>query len=579
MPFNLFDQISWKSSVNSFLGTPQQSNLQFGGNSPIAPRTQNYKQPAPQISQPTQSSFILQANAWQPLVSDDEIDQMIKQGATDNEIESMIAEIEKERAPKQEQKQPEQSFMQKVWGAIDYVWEGIQNITGWVVAETPKIAWNILQEASKIGQYNPVNLAITWIKAWLNPNKTYWDLRTEQKQSAEKFWKAWQVWKEFVQKYGNYDPKSIWAKVWEIGADVVATVVWPWKVFKTAQEANKAIKLLAWVANVGLEWTTAAVSNYVATEWRFPTAKEVAEFVALQWGLKVIWGVASQVKKLPSARLIPTTISEAGKDVRKGIDIWEAISKTGVSFTKWQLVGKIEKKITSLSNLVDKKIGDFMKEKWPNNMTISEITKGIKDFIMKDATIAKQLQGTPIQKQWIMDSIDETINAYKKLYWPKKFDIAGQQQLKKDIYTWLSNTFNKTSPTARMTAEQATEKQIASNLRANIETKIPEVGKLNAELSPLMEASKRLGAKGGYSGYLTDILAGWFASWNPTGIIDDPVWYMKNFALWVLTKRLGTSTLAKTTASTILRKTEQLFENKSFQKLILDQYRSNFNPK
>lgn len=35
---------------------------------------------------------------------------------------------------------------------------------------------------------------------------------------------------------------------------------------------------------------------------------------------------------------------------------------------------------------------------------------------MRDATIAKQLQGTPIQKQQIMDSIDETIDAYKKLY-------------------------------------------------------------------------------------------------------------------------------------------------------------------
>lgn len=574
MPFNLFDQISWQSSVNSFLWNPQKPSTPQFGNFPTTPKTQTYKQPNQSIKP---QGIIPQAQAGQPIVSDDEIKQMIDAGATDSEIETMIAEIEKERTPKQDEKQPDQSFMQKVWWALNYVGEGIQNITWWVIAETPKIAWNIFQEASKLWQYNPVNLALTWIKAWIDPNKTYWDLRTEQKKNAEKLWTAWQAWKEFVQKYWAYNSKSIWAKVWEIWSDIVSTIVWPWKVFKTAQEAGKAIKLLAWVANTSLEWTTAAVTNYVATEWRLPTAKEVGEFIALQWWVKVIGWVAWQIKKLPSARLIPTTITEAGKDIRKGIDIWEAISKTGISFTKWQLIGKIEKKVTSLSNSIDKKIWDFMKEKWPNNMTISEITKGIRDFIMKDAAIAKQLQWTPIQKQWIMDSIDETIDAYKKLYWPKKFDIAWQQQLKKDIYTWLSNTFNKTSPTAKITAEQATERQIARNLRANIETKIPEVGKLNKELSPFMEASKRLNAKGGYSGYLTDILAGWFASWSPTGIIDDPVWYMKNFALWVLTKRLWTSTLAKTTASTILRKTEQLFENKSFQKLILDQYRANLN--
>ena len=562
---NLFDQISGKSSLNSFLGkTPTPPANPSYGVFPQAPMQQQPTNRVPQV----QSSFIPTANAWQKSVSDDEILKMIDAGATDDEIKTMIQEIEAENAPL-----PEQSFLDKSLNVAKKSGEFIQNAVWWAVAEAPKVLWNIAEYVSKASQYHPVNLGLTAIQAWFS-DKTYGQLRDEQKKSTEVFSKVWEQGKQLVEKYGAYNPNSIGAKVWWVWVDIAATLAWPWKFFKTAQEANKAIKALAAIGNLSLEWTTQAVSNYIASEGRMPTAREVWEFIAVNWAVRGTSKIASELKKLPSARLIPTTISEAWKDIRMWVDIWEAISKTGVSFTKWQLLGKLENKITTLSNLVDKHIDDFMKAKWPNNMTISDITKGIKEFIMKDATIAKQLQGTPIQKQWIMDTVDETIEAYKKLYGAKNFDIAGQQQLKKDIYTWLTNVFNKTSPTARVTAEQATERQIASNLRQNIETKIPEVGKLNDELSPLLEASNRLRKKWDYKTLLIDsIIGASYASsqWNP---INDPVWYIKNFALWVITKHIWTSTVAKTSASTILRRTEQLFDNKQFQKLILDQYRT-----
>jgi hypothetical protein len=174
----------------------------------------------------------------------------------------------------------------------------------------------------------------------------------------------------------------------------------------------------------------------------------------------------------------------------------------------------------------------------------------------------------------IEETIDETIDAYRKLYWAKKFDLNAQQQLKKDIYTGLENVFNKNfQTTGKITAQQATERQIARKLRENLESKVPEVIALNKQLAPFLEAWKRLNAKWWYSGYLTDILAGGFASWAPTWIIDDPVWYAKNFLLWVIAKRAGTSTLAKTSASTLTANIEKLFKNPTFQKAILDQYR------
>ena len=68
--------------------------------------------------------------------------------------------------------------------------------------------------------------------------------------------------------------------------------------------------------------------------------------------------------------------------------------------------------------------------------------------------------------------------------------------------------FNKNfQTTGKITAQQATERQIARKLRENIEVKVPEVVALNKQLAPFLEAGKRLNAKRNYSGYLTDILA------------------------------------------------------------------------
>ena len=201
---------------------------------------------------------------------------------------------------------------------------------------------------------------------------------------------------------------------------------------------------------------------------------------------------------------------------------------------------------------------------------MNNVTKWLKDSILKDPSLAKKLQGTPIDMKDIEDGMNETITAYKKLYWSKKLDLNAQQQLKKDIYNWLSSAFSK-SDTAKLSARQAVEKQLAKTLKEWIETAVPEVKWLNAQLAPYMEAGKRLKAKWWYSGYLTDILAWWFASWNPQWIMQDPVWYMKNFATGVIAKRIWTSTAARTGAAQILKWVEKLFESPTFQKIIINQ--------
>lgn len=432
------------------------------------------------------------------------------------------------------------------------VWQWIQNIVGWAVSEVPKIAWNVLDVAAKMSP---------WYYLYWKPEEALW------------WGKTGKVGKEFVQKYGAYEPDSTGAKVWEIGADIAATLVWPSKFFKTAEWASTAIRWLAWLANASLDWTIAAVQNYAATEWRLPTAKEVKNFIITSTALKWIWKAAEKLSSIPTAKVVPTTITEAGRDIQKWLDIWKTIRDTGISLTKSSLMKKIDEKVKWLSDDVDSAIQSVVKEKWPSNVTINDITSGLKERIMNNPEYKKKLQWTPIDMADIQEWIDETIDSYKKLFGKKKIPLWEQQQLKKDIYSWLSATFKK-SDTAKLSARQVAEKEIAKTLKEWIEDKVPEVKALNEQLSPLLEAGWRLKAKWAYSSYLTDIIAGWFASGNPTTILQDPVWYAKNFAVGVLVKRLWTSTAAKTTVATILNNMNKLFENKIFIRAVQNQAKS-----
>ena len=589
MAFNIFDSLSGQASVNNFLWKQAPQKPDFMSSMQLqAPRTSSYvapkKTPIQAVSK--QSSIFLQANAWDPIVSDDEISQMMKSWASDSEIEMMITEMEKERSWNKQEPQAgqiEQSGLDQALSWVEYVWEWIQNITGGAISEVPNVLGNTASFMNDMAQYNPVSYIggqIGDIAKSAFTDSTYWQARDQRSKANDKLstqlkW-AGETGKKFVQKYGSYDPESTGAKVWETGTDIAATIIWPWKFFKTAEKANVAIRTLAWAWNVSIQWTTAAVSNYVATEWRMPTAKEVGLFVAVQWWGKVIGWALEKIKTIPVSKLIPTTITQAWKDFVQWLEVGKAVSTTGISFTKWQLVKKIENKITGLSWKIDTAIDTTIKTLWDSPLTIKNITKWMKEKLMSDPSTARKLQGTPIDMQDISDWIDETVTAYTKLYWAKKLWLNDQQKLKKDIYSWIANVFSKPT-TAKLSARQITEKQIAKTLKEWLEEKIPQIKQLNKDLAPFLAADKRLKAKWDYSGYLTDLIAWWIASGNPMWIIDDPTWFMKNFVSWVLLKRVWTSTLAKTTASTILAKAESLFNNKEFQKYLMNEARLRTN--
>lgn len=390
-----------------------------------------------------------------------------------------------------------------------------------------------------------------------------------KKLGFESLWNELQAQAWEYQKAGeniSNDPAySTWVKAWNILWGWAMMIAAPWPTGLLGKSAWLGTKILAWAGEGALQgaWTdiaTTGKTSLASTIWN----------AALGWALPVVAKWFEKLSTIPVSKIIPTTPSQAGKDIQKWLEIGKAIRDTGFSLTKGSLLKKVESKVGDLSGKIDDAITSTIRKVWPKNITMNGITKGLKDSILKDPSLAKKLQGTPIDMQDIEDGMNETITAYKKLYGAKKLDLAAQQQLKKDIYNWLSSTFAK-ADTAKLSARQVVEKQLAKTLKEGIESAVPEVKWLNAQLAPYMEAGKRLRAKGSYSGYLTDIIAGWFASGNPKGIMEDPVWYVKNFAYWVLAKRLGTSTAAKTWSAQILKWVEKLFENPNFQRIIINQ--------
>jgi len=301
MALNLFQNIL-QSAWDKFLGKPQPMSFETSLKmpQPQAPRTNAYV--APQTR-----SFFPQAKAWQSLVTDDEIKQMIDAGASDKEIEILVNELEKERSWQQAQPQPttpqpEKSLFQKWSEFLNNAWDTMMNITGGAVEQGSRVIWNVAWEWTNLAAYTPWAVLSAAIRAPF-VKETYWELRQQQKQAWEPMKQMWEQWAKFIKESWTYNPESAGASVGRMWTNILSTIVWPWKVFKTAEKANVAIKALAGLANTSIEGTTAAVSNYVATEWRLPTAKEVGEFIAIQWGVKTIGKVAETAKKYPYQEL------------------------------------------------------------------------------------------------------------------------------------------------------------------------------------------------------------------------------------------------------------------------------------
>lgn len=265
-------------------------------------------------------------------------------------------------------------------------------------------------------------------------------------------------------------------------------------------------------------------------------------------------------------RTIPTSIKEMGQDLRKSLQIGEAVSKTGISLTRKSLVKKVEQRSSDLGIKLGGVIDDFAAKNPTATHTIDDILSSV-DNSLADAKIAKEMKISPVDVPIAREAVAGRLDQYRKLYGEKELNFSDLQKLKVELGPELQKTYRQALD-APVKAKILADINLQGQLRKVVADAIPEADAINKKLAPLLEARTRLGAKGLYSGLLTDTIVGGIAAGNMVDILDDPVGYMKRFATGVVFKRLGTSTAAKTTAGTLLKHIESITQTPQFYQIL-----------
>jgi hypothetical protein len=262
-------------------------------------------------------------------------------------------------------------------------------------------------------------------------------------------------------------------------------------------------------------------------------------------------------------RSVPGTTKQFANDIKKGIDVGEALSKTGISLTRGQLLGKVASRISSLTNKVDEAVGAVGNK---FSRTFDEVAIDT-EKLLKDKDIAKVLEATPINIDSVRETVTDTLQKYREKYAGKVLTAADQHQLKQDIGVGLGRVWDKMLSTP-IRAEAFTESKVYNALNSFLRENIDEYEKLNRQLAPLREGMKRATEKGPYSGYLTDVIAASLAGSTGGNILEDPKGFLENALGGVLIKRGLTSTASKTISGTLIKKVGSIFDSPAFYQLL-----------
>jgi hypothetical protein len=258
-------------------------------------------------------------------------------------------------------------------------------------------------------------------------------------------------------------------------------------------------------------------------------------------------------------RTVPGTGKQLANDIKKGIDVGEALSKTGISLTRGQLLGKVASRVSSLTNKVDEAVGAVGSKFSRSFDQVATDTENL----LKDKDIAKVLEATPINIDSVRETVTETLQKYRNKYAGKVLTAADQHQLKQDIGVGLGRVWDKMLSTP-IRAEAFTESKIYNALNSFLRENIDGYETLNRQLAPLREGVKRATEKGTYSGYLTDVIAASLAGSTGGNILEDPKGFLESALGGVLIKRGVTSTASKTIIGTLIKKIGSALDTPAF---------------
>lgn len=301
---------------------------------------------------------------------------------TKEQADKIISDIYAKKQTQPTQKNQREGFVENVWG---FIWD----VVGGAIEQVPRALWNVAEFWSKAWQYMPWSMIWTAIQAWLS-DKTYWQLREEQKTQAEKLWQLGEKGSEFVKKYGAYDPTTAWATIGRTGVEMWASFLWPnkvWaiqKLWKIATPTKIAMEWwLAWakydIASKGeitptSVWVGAGLNLWVA--WAFKWWQKVAQafmpktaeqkLVNALWAETTKWIVSwkkvnvpvpkewvltklttpfreSDTKRLVWKALTPSYAWKTPKQIMKTVSWLETTTKDFYNLVRtWKLKGSID---------------------------------------------------------------------------------------------------------------------------------------------------------------------------------------------------------------------------------------------
>lgn len=369
------------------------------------------------------------------------------------------------------------------------------------------------------------------------------------------------------------------AQAFGMGAEQIAELFIPGgattkvgKLVEGAKILKGSPKLLKSVLKLGAKAGTEGVGQGTVQAAQSGKIDKETGRAALYGGLgpvldKTVGNIFQKGKQALYKSTIPTTILQSGKDLLKGLNIGEEVSKTGFSLTR----GSLTKKLETVDKQIGAKIGakiDAVVSKNPNEtFSITDLTKDVKKNIFDDPSVLKKLKATPIDKVEVEKVVNDVVDQYNNLYQGKKMSYKDIQKLKVDLSIGLQQEFDK-AVGASMKAKNAAEMQVRSAAQKLVEKGVPGAKKLNKELAPIKEALARLRKKGDYKGTLYDLLVGGFTAGGMDAAVSDPLEYGKNFIKGVALRRLATSVAAKTLGGSALKLGEKASSNAALLQIL-----------
>lgn len=259
-----------------------------------------------------------------------------------------------------------------------------------------------------------------------------------------------------------------------------------------------------------------------------------------------------------ASRTIPSTVTELARDVKQARSLGRAVLDTGTSITRKGLGEKLSGKVRQLATTVDGLVDDYVQAN-PGVKTTAQDVAGSILSSLDEGKITRDLELIPTDYDPVRKAIGDQLERLVQKY-PGDLDLNQVQKLKKELGPGLEKAY-KVALERPIKIDKYATMEFQKSLKGIVDEAVPAAKPLNKRLGDFITARDRLFAKGPYSGYLTDIIAGTLGAGSAGSLIENPAEYVKNAAAAILFKRLGTSTLAKTASASILDDVGKVLQN------------------